>query len=179
MNKLDALNRASARDAVEMLTPVIERAPEVAALVVEHRPFADLGELRRAIRDALASLQASQRIQLFRAHPELAPDNPLAMTPESQSEQARLDLTSDGNAHRGRLDELNRRYREKFGFPFITALVRHSNMESVMAEFEARLAHDRSAEIETAIEQIAAVSASRLATWFDSPKVTEEQYSQS
>ena len=179
MNKLDALNRASAEDAAVMLTPVIERAPEVAARVAGRRPFTDLAALCRAIQDALLSLEEADRIRLFRAHPELAPDNPLAMTPESQAEQARLDLTTAGNDCRGPLDELNRRYREKFGFPFITALVRHQTMESVIAEFETRLAASRESEIEAAIEQIATVSASRVNNMFGSTKVTEEQLSQS
>ena len=179
MIKLEALNRASAKDATEMLTPAIERAPEVAALVAERRPFDDLAALQVAIRDALRSLDEAQRIRLFRAHPPLAPENPLEMTRESQSEQGRLELTCADNSHREKLDELNRYYKEKFGFPFITALVRHRNLDSVIEEFEARLVASRPAEIEAAIEQIATVSSSRVSALFNDTGVTEEQFSQS
>ena len=178
MTKLDALNRASAEDAAMMLTPMIERAPDVAALVAERRPFTDVAALCNAIHDALLSLEEVQRIRLFQAHPKLMPDNPLAMTPESQFEQGRLELTTAGNAYRTKLDTLNRRYQEKFGFPFITALVRHANTESVIADFETRLAASRSEEVNAAIEQIAAVSASRVRAIFGDSRVTEEQISQ-
>lgn len=178
MTKLDALNRASAEDAAMMLTPMIERAPDVAAVVAERRPFTDVAALCKAIHDALLSLEEPQRIRLLQAHPKLMPDNPLAMTPESQFEQARLELTTAGNAYRTKLDTLNRRYQEKFGFPFITALVRHADTESVIADFESRLAASRSDEVNAAIEQIAAVSASRVCAIFGDSSVTEEQISQ-
>lgn len=178
MSKLDALNCASAEDAVVMLTPMIERAPDVAALVAERRPFTDVAALCKAIHDALLSLEEPQRIRLFQAHPKLMPEDPLAMTPASQFEQERLELTTAGNAYRSKFDTLNRRYQEKFGFPFITALVRHADTESVIADFETRLAASRSDEVNAAIEQIAAVSASRVSAIFGESKVTGQQISQ-
>jgi 2-oxo-4-hydroxy-4-carboxy--5-ureidoimidazoline (OHCU) decarboxylase len=88
------------------------------------------------------------------------------MTGASQSEQGRLNLTSESNAYRDRLSDLNSRYRSKFGFPFITALVLHQDIESVLAEFENRLELDRAEEIENAIGQIVAVSSARVSTVF-------------
>ncbi len=85
-----------------------------------------------------------------------------AMTAASQSEQGRLNLTGEKSVYRDRLNGLNARYREKFGFPFIIALVRHETMESVLSEFETRLHQSRDSEINAAIEQVMAVSASRV-----------------
>jgi OHCU decarboxylase len=160
---LDEINRAGEDEAARLLTPLIERAPHVARGVARHRPFRTTGQLCDAIRAELLALDEAQRVALFRSHPELAPRNPLTMTRESQAEQARLELTAGDNAYQGRLAAMNARYSQKFGFPFITALARHSDMESVMAEFEARLTADRAAEVDAAIEQVAAVSASRVA----------------
>lgn len=106
--------------------------------------------------------------QLFVAHPELAPMNPLSMTRESHSEQARLNLTSDTNEFAKRLAERNTRYRDKFKFPFITALVRHADMHSVMSELEARLSGNRKTEIKRALEEVVAVSSSRVEALFAS-----------
>jgi OHCU decarboxylase len=160
---LDAINRASDDHAALLLTPLIERAPHIARRVARRRPFSTVGQLCCAIRAELVALNETERVALLRAHPELAPRNPLSMTQESQAEQGRLRLTVDDNTYQARLAAMNARYGEKFGFPFITALARHSDMDSVMAEFEARLAADRSSEIDAAIEQVAAVSASRVA----------------
>lgn len=166
MDKLGELNRADEERAISLLEPLIERAPEIARRVAARRPFENADELRQAIRSELHGLNEEERVRLFRAHPELAPENPLSMTRASQSEQGRLNLTSDTNEFRVRLEELNARYRGKFGFPFITALVRHRDMNSVLSDFETRLTADRESEIERALDQVAAVSSSRVSAAF-------------
>ena len=168
MDRLSHLNGASEERAIALLEPLIERAPEIARRVALRRPFASPEALAAAIRSELLALDASGQLRLFRAHPELAPDNPLAMTAASQSEQGRLALTAESNAFRARLADLNARYGEKFGFPFITALVRHQDIASVLAEFETRLAATRAQEIRAAIDQISHVSAARVQRAFGS-----------
>jgi OHCU decarboxylase len=160
---LDEINRAGEEEAARLLTPLIERAPHVAKRVARRRPFRTSDQLCDAIRAELLVLDEAERVELFRSHPELATGNPLTMTRESQAEQGRLQLTAGSNAYQARLAAMNARYREKFGFPFIIALARHGDMESVMAKFEARLNADRATELDAAIEQVAAVSASRVA----------------
>ena len=167
MDKLEELNSASEEQAVLLLEPLIERAPEIARRVARRRPFESADDLRQAMRSELLNLNEEERVRLFQAHPELAPMNPLSMTNASQSEQGRLNLTSDSNEFKSRLDELNARYLDKFGFPFITALVRHEDMDSVLSEFETRISADRESEIEQALEQVAAVSSSRVKTVFE------------
>lgn len=167
MDNLEELNRANEERAVGLLEPLIERAPVIAQRVARRRPFKSTDDLRKAIRMELLGLNEEERVQLFRAHPELMPMNPLSMTTASQSEQGRLNLTSDSNKFRQRLDELNTRYRDKFGFPFITALVRHKGMDSVLSEFEMRLSADLESEIEQALEQVATVSSSRVKAAFE------------
>ena len=167
MDKLEELNSASEEQAVLLLEPLIERAPEIARRVARRRPFESADDLRQAMRSELLNLNEEERVRLFRAHPELAPINPLSMTNASQSEQGRLNLTSDSNEFKSRLDELNARYLDIFGFPFITALVRHEDMDSVLSEFETRISADRESEIEQALEQVAAVSSSRVEAVFE------------
>lgn len=175
MDKLRELNRADEKRAVLLLEPLIERAPAIARRVARRRPFESTDELRKAIRSELLGLNEEERVQLFRAHPELAPMSPLSMTSASQSEQGRLNLTSETNEFRARLDELNARYRGKFGFPFITALVRHKGMDSVLSEFETRLSADRESEIEQALEQVATVCSSRVKAVFECSSLDKTQ----
>jgi 2-oxo-4-hydroxy-4-carboxy-5-ureidoimidazoline decarboxylase len=170
MGTLSELNGENEMQAIALLEPLIERAPEIAARVARRRPFQSADDLHQTIRQELLSLNEVERLSLFRAHPELAPDNPLAMTDASQSEQGRLNLTTDTNEYRDRLADLNAKYRSKFGFPFITALVRHPNMQSVLIEFEARLAKDSATEIEQAIDQVITVSSARVRAAFDCGK---------
>ena len=168
MDRLRELNCADEQRAITLVAPLCERAPEIARRVARRRPFQNPDHLSQAIRSELLGLSEIERIELFRAHPELAPDNPLAMTSESQSEQGRLNLTSQENEYRARLSDLNARYRDKYGFPFITALARHQDIDSVLVEFEARLTSDRNSEMQQAIDQIATVSSSRVRASFGS-----------
>ena len=61
-----------------------------------------------------------------------------------------------------RMAQINRGYREKFGFPCIVALKLHGARDTVVAEMERRLANGREAEIAAALEQIAHIARSRL-----------------
>ena len=166
MSQLDELNSVVWDRAIELLEPLIERAPGVSAKVARQRPFLDIDDLRNKIQLELLGLGEAERISLFREHPELAPENPLSMTGASQTEQGRLNLTSETSEYRDRLTDLNAKYHSKFGFPFITALVLHQDMQSVLAEFERRLELDRAEEIENAIGQIVAVSSARVKAAF-------------
>ena len=175
MRRLEELNTIDEKKAIALIEPLIERSPSIAEKVVRGRPFQKAEDLSKSIREALFNLNEAGRVNLFKTHPELAPENPLTMTGASQSEQGRLDLTSDDNEFRTRLVDLNAKYQEKFGFPFITALVRHMDMQSVMAEFEARLTMDRMSEVEEAMDQILAVSAARVQAAFGCEAAVESQ----
>ena len=62
--------------------------------------------------------------------------------------------------------ELNRRYREKFGFPCVIALRLHETRASVMTEMARRLENEPADELENALEQIGHIARGRLAKLF-------------
>ena len=62
-----------------------------------------------------------------------------------------------------RLTELNRRYRERFGFPFVVALRLHATLASVFDSFEQRLQSSPEQELEAALGQVFEVMRGRLA----------------
>lgn len=160
--KISDLNTSNDELAQDLILPLIERSPDIARRVAGLRPFSRSKDLAEAIRSELLALNEDQRVQLFLAHPELAPDNPLTMTEASQSEQSRLKLTDKTNGYKTRISEMNNAYRERFGFPFITAVFRHEDMASLISEFERRLTGERSAEIESALAEIIAITRSRV-----------------
>ena len=102
------------------------------------------------------------RLRLLRAHPELAPPAPQAMTPASQGEQARLDLASPATEVASRLERLNRQYTARFGYPFIIALHAVTDEDAVFAQFESRLAHEPREEVCRALDEVVSVVTARL-----------------
>jgi chitin deacetylase len=114
------------------------------------------------------AMSRDEKLALIRAHPELAGREAAAsmMTGDSTSEQGRLGFTALARAEFDRVAEVNRRYREKFGFPLIVALARHADRASVIAEMERRGANDVEAEIANAIGEIGHIARSRLSGRF-------------
>lgn len=159
---LDAINRGDDATAAARILPFIERSPLVAGRVARRRPFRDAAALADAVAAEIAALTEDERLAFFRGHPELAPVAPSAMTAHSKSEQGRLGLAAPDAEIAGLLADLNRRYRERFGFPFIIALARHRDLASVLSAFAQRLGATREAEMASASEEIAAVSRARI-----------------
>ncbi len=164
---LDKLNHASDAQAAELLLPFIERAPQVAELVARHRPFSSPDDVAQTIQREVQSLPEDALLTLFRAHPELAPPTPETMTRASQEEQGRLGLDTPDTELTARFTQLNTEYQARFGFPFILALHRMSDVSEVLQVFEDRLKQSRDTEIKQAVAEIASVSAARVQKAFE------------
>lgn len=148
------------RDAfVARFGALYEHAPWVAEAAWESRPFARFAALNEAFAAAVRGAPPERRLALLRAHPELAVDR--ALTAASRTEQAGAGLDRLAPAHREALARLNAAYRERFGFPFIVA-VRDQTVPSLLAQAEARLAHDPAQEAEVALAQVVRIGELRL-----------------
>lgn len=149
---------------VARIGAVVEHSPWVARRAWSRGPFAT----RQALFDALAAeirnADDREQLALLRVHPELAGQEARAgsMTADSQSEQGRLGLLRLDAPTVRRIEDLNRRYRERFGFPFIAALRLHASLASVLADGEQRLTHDDATERRAALAQVCEVMRGRL-----------------
>jgi 2-oxo-4-hydroxy-4-carboxy-5-ureidoimidazoline decarboxylase len=161
---LAALNGMAPVEFVAALADIVEHSPWVAEAVLAQRPFDTLESLHAAMLAAIERAPREVRIALARLHPELAGQEAAAgtLTAASNVEQSRLGLTSLSRADHARLTSLNRAYREKFGFPFITAVRLHADLASIFAALERRCAHDPETELAETVRQIGEVMRGRL-----------------
>ena len=108
-----------------------------------------------------------ERLDVLRAHPDLAGRLAAAsrLTAESTKEQASAGLDALTDQERERFSELNARYVERFGFPFILA-VKGLNKDEILAIFEARIENTSAIEIETACAQVERIADLRLRDMF-------------
>jgi 2-oxo-4-hydroxy-4-carboxy-5-ureidoimidazoline decarboxylase len=157
------VNRMSAAEFVRVLGGVFEHSPWVAERAFAARPFADLGALHAAMAEAVRGAGREAQLALLRAHPELAGKEAQAgaLTRNSTAEQASAGLNALTRAELERIAALNRRYREKFGFPFVIAARRHSK-DGIVRELERRLELDPEAELANGLEQVFAITRLRL-----------------
>jgi OHCU decarboxylase len=160
---LEEVNALGKEEFVARFGGVFERSPWIAERAWYKRPFRSIDELHRAMLDAVASHE--EKLELARAHPELAGRE--ALTVASGSEQARLGFNALSRNELEEMNGLNRRYRDRFGFPCIVALSLHADRQSVVSEMKRRLANDADRELRNALEQIGHITRGRLERIFD------------
>ncbi len=104
-----------------------------------------------------------RKLALIRAHPDLAGKAAIGgeLTEESGAEQASAGIDNCSQEEYEQFQDLNRQYKDKFGFPFVMA-VRNSNRYKILASFETRLKNDGQTEFDTAIKEIHKIARLRL-----------------
>jgi 2-oxo-4-hydroxy-4-carboxy-5-ureidoimidazoline decarboxylase len=164
MPSLADINAADRDAFVSMLGGVFEHSLWVAGCAQAKRPFASTAEVHDAMMECVRSASLIQQLTLVRAHPELAGREAVegGLTADSSSEQGRLGFTALSRAEFERMQDINRRYRERFGFPCIVALALHRERSSVISQMESRIGNDQAQELRTALEQIGHITRARL-----------------
>ena len=162
MSVLEELNRLPREAFVARLGAIYEHSPWVAERAWDARPFASIDALHGAMEAAMLAATEDEKMALIRAHPELAGRLAAAeLTEQSRREQAGAGLDRVTPEEKTRMQALNDRYREKFGFPFIVA-VKGLDWNAIIGRMEARRPNSREAEIATALEQVGRIARLRL-----------------
>ena len=150
---------------VELFGDVFEHSPWIAeaAHAAGLGPGQDTAEgLHAALLRVLGAASRDRKLELIRAHPDLAGRlDPAGLTGDSRREQQSAGLAGLDPDERARFLALNDAYARKFGFPFIMAVKGRSKDEILLA-FEERLAHDPDAEFDAALVQIELIALLRL-----------------
>ena len=152
---IEAVNGLGAAAFAARFGAVAEHSPWVAEAAFEARPFADREALVEAFVAAVRAASRSAQLALLRAHPDLAGRAAVAggIAEASRSEQAGAGLDRLTRAEFDRFHDLNTRYRERFGFPFIFA-VKGATRDVILAAFEARIDNDPETERATALANV-------------------------
>lgn len=156
---LAALNDADEETFVELLGDVYEESPWVAARTHAKRPFDSVDELAAAMAETVADASRERKLELLRAHPDLGEQT--EMTDASEREQASAGLDELSREQYEAFEELNERYRDAFGFPFIMA-VKGASPDEIQAVMEERVEHDESEEFRTALDEVHEIARLRL-----------------
>jgi urate oxidase len=145
--------------------------------VFEHSPWiaerawdADIGPanntaqgLHAALRTRFRLASESERLDVLKAHPDLAGKLAAArkLTAESTSEQAGAGLDALTDDERDRFTKLNADYVGRFGFPFIIA-VKGLDKARILQAFEQRISHQPDVEFAEACRQVERIALLRL-----------------
>jgi 2-oxo-4-hydroxy-4-carboxy-5-ureidoimidazoline decarboxylase len=164
MIELADLNRMDPAAFEAAVGEVFELAPWVAKAAHARRPFATVSDLHAAMMGAVRAAPREEQLAFIRNHPDLAGKAARAgdVTDDSRSEQASVGLDSLSAAEFERFHRLNDAYKAKFGFPFMVCVRRHTR-DSILSEFERRLARDEATEFAQALQEVFYITRLRIA----------------
>jgi OHCU decarboxylase len=185
-----AKRKATPAEFVSRYGGIYEHSPWVAEQAYEEAcAISDPDRLAEIFARHVDAADHDKKLALIRAHPDLAgraavgahakgnrlelePDVGLRtatagdhsltdLTPASKQEQQSAGIDQCTPEEYKQFHKLNRRYKDKFGFPFIMA-VRGSNREEILRAFAARLDNDSETELATAITEVHKIARLRL-----------------
>ena len=165
---LEQLNHAALEDATAMLGGLYEHSPWIARAALARRPFQSLPQLKYAMAQVLAHAPLDAQRALIHAHPELAGKAMVdqRLTAESTHEQNKAGLTQCTPQEFAKIQQLNRDYNAKFGFPFILAVrgPRGTGLakSEIIATFERRLQGHPDFELQECLRNIHRIAEIRL-----------------
>lgn len=166
---LAALNAMAPEAFVAALGEVFEHAPWVAQAAAAGRPYSSVATLHDAMMTTVQAAPSDRQLVFLGGHPELGSRVARAgLTDASKSEQGGLGLDRLSPAEFATFSRLNQAYREKFRFPFIICVRRHTR-DSILAQFERRLGNDIAAERGRALEEIRLITRLRLNAMVEGP----------
>lgn len=144
---------------VQRFGGVFEAGAWVAEAAWRARPFATVEALHEAMVSVVLLASRERRLELIRAHPDLAGN--AALSPDSAREQDAAGLHALSPDDRVELLMLNATYRERFGFPFVICVRRHT-AAGILAAARTRIAADACSEERTALDEVTKIAHLRL-----------------
>ncbi len=121
-------------------------------------------ELSRIMKAVVENASRDQQVSLLNAYPDLSYKvrDLKALSKNSRNEQLGVGLDQCSPEEGLELDDLNTRYKEKFGFPFIIAVRGVRNRYDILNAMRQRIKNDQEMELRTALEQIHKIAGFRL-----------------
>jgi len=163
--RMEQIKEMNEQQFVDAFGGVFEHSPWVAERAWNtSSPFDSLMELYAALMTEVKIAPLQEQIELLRAHPDLA--GKLKMSEASASEQQGAGLTALSPLELSAFADLNKRYTEKFKFPFIMA-VRGHTAHSIMSAMQKRLNGSPEEELMTALREVGRIALFRLRDLFD------------
>ena len=156
------VNSMDCKQFVEMFGSVIERTPLAAATVWKSRPFNNLTELHREFSKFLEeALNAQAKIGIIRCYSDLSRKLTDDLSNESVSERKAAGLLELTDIESQKLCELNKRYKKRFGFPFVICS-KENNKQGILERLNIRLKSDKVTEVREALSEITKIAWYRL-----------------
>ena len=162
MNTIDKINKLSRSEFVEIFANIFEKTKWIAEKLYNQKPFDDFKDLCSKMLGIFETAGKEAQLKILEAHPDLADKITVnLLTSNSRSEQSNAGLDQCSEEEFNEFKNLNKSYRQKYGFPFVIA-VKGKNKIEILSEFRKRILNSVDEEFNEAIIQVGKIANLRL-----------------
>ncbi|XP_045480792.1 2-oxo-4-hydroxy-4-carboxy-5-ureidoimidazoline decarboxylase-like [Harmonia axyridis] len=161
---IEEVNSLVSEHFIKIFGNVVEHCPAAAIGILKYRPFNSTVDICKAIVSYLDGLSTNEKQNILCFHQDFVSQLlnlgrlQLERTPKKRNQTISLDMLPI--SEKRRLNLLNERYKEKFGFPFVIFGKKHIDL--IFNEMEKRIENSPEREIELAIQEVKKISRIRV-----------------
>ena len=159
MDSIDTFNKLNKSEFLSIFGNVFEKSEWIAEKCYDSKPYNNVQELVNKMMEVFENSIKEKHLEILNSHPDLAVKKKL--TKESENEQANANLNQCTNEEFEEFNKLNKKYKKKFGFPFIIA-VKGKNKNEILNIFRQRITNNINLEFEEAKKQVKKIATFRL-----------------
>ena len=158
-NKIENLSEI---EFIEVFGNIFENASWIAKQLYKQKPFENFKDLSKKMISIFDEVDDQNKLKILNSHPDLADKTKVgSLTPDSNKEQSDAGLDKCSQTEFNEFKNLNVKYKNKFGFPFIIA-VQGKNKSEILINFKKRVLSDQKIEFDEAITQVKKIANLRL-----------------
>jgi len=164
---LSQINDADSEQFVDLLSDIFEHSAWIPERAWRDSPFNSIQELLGSMVAVVEAATKEEQLALLRAHPQLAGKEADAgkLTKHSTDEQQQVGMNTLSYDEALRVKTLNHDYFEKFGWPFIIAVLDNTKDE-IFNKWQQRLSNDQDIELKKCLGQVYLIAKLRLSALF-------------
>ena len=162
MNTINKINKLSRTEFIEIFTNIFEKTKWIAEKLYNQKPFDDFKDLCSKMLGIFETAGKETQLKILKAHPDLADKVTVnSLTTNSRTEQSNAGLDQCSEEEFNEFKDLNKSYKQKYGFPFVIA-VKDKNIIEILSEFKKRNLNSVDDEFKEAIIQVGKIANLRL-----------------
>ena len=158
-NKIDQLSET---EFTEVFGNIFENASWISEKLYVQKPFKNFNNLSEKMISIFGDANNQNKLKILKSHPDLADKTKIAsLTEDSNKEQSHAGLNHCTEDEFIEFKNLNLKYKNKFGFPFIIAVTGKKKLE-ILDIFKKRILNSKEIEFNEAVKQVKQIANLRL-----------------
>jgi|TARA_B110000003_G_C16588518_1_gene510869 OHCU decarboxylase len=160
---LNKINKFDQNEFTDFFGNIFENAGWIAEELYKQKPFNNFQDLSKKMHKIFDNTDVEGKLKILNSHPDLANKAKIgSLTQDSNKEQKNAGLDQCSEKEFNEFKNLNKKYKVKFGFPFILAVMGKNKIE-ILNNFRERILFNKKDEFFEATKQVKTIASLRLA----------------